>query len=135
MYELYGVLGIIVSYFLASRGLFFISVVGWGKQVTLPLLLVMFISAMWFTRKLRKRINAMHEIEDFEQKVQEYEKIYRARLQWNLLSCLILCLLFVLTGRFFFFYFSIFQVLFVIPLYPSAILFRRELKNEEVILY
>jgi hypothetical protein len=135
LYELYGVLAIIVSYFLGRSGLFFVPALSWGRQVALPTLLLMFIASTWFTRKLRKRLEAMRLVEDFELKMQEYEKVYRLRLQWSLLSCLILCVLFVMTERYFFLYFSIFQVLFVLPLYPNTTLFRRELKNDEVILY
>lgn len=128
-------LAIIASYFTVKSGVFVVPAIGISRTITLPLLLLMFILAMWSGRKLRKRIAAMSLIEDFELKVQEYEKVYRSRLQWNLISCLILCFLFVLTTRNFFFYFSILQALLILPFYPSATLFKRELRNNEIILY
>ena len=129
------VLAILASYFIGKSGLFFAPVIGISRKITFPLLLIMFILAMWYGRSLRKRLNAMWAIEDFDLKVQEYEKIYRARLQWNLIACLILCLLFILTARIFFFYFSILQFLLILPFFPNAALFKRELKNDEIILY
>jgi hypothetical protein len=123
------------SYFITRSELFFVSALAFSKQITFPVLLIMFIGTFLHGRSLRKRINAIGDIPEFETKVQVYEKVYSSRLQWNLISCLILCLLFVLSGRYFFFYFSIFQVVIVIPLYPNLLLFRRELKNEEIILY
>ena len=129
------VMAILASYFMGRSGLFFAPVIGISRKITFPVLLVMFIAAMWYGRLLRKRIVAMGQIEDFDLKVQEYEKVYRARLQWNLISCLILCLLFILSGRNFFFYFSILQFLLILPFFPSATLFKKELKNDEIILY
>lgn len=129
------VMAILASYFIGKSGLFFAPVIGISRKITFPLLLIMFILAMWYGRSMRKRLNAMWQMEDFELKVQEYEKIYRARLQWNLVGCLILCFLFILTARNFFFYFSIFQFLLILPFFPNATLFKRELKNDEIILY
>lgn len=133
--EIYSAAAVIASFFLAESGLFFVPAFSISRQITFPVLLVMFVVAHFYGRSLRKRIRAMGQIESFEVKVEEYEKVYRFRMQWNLVSCLILCLLFILTARYFFFYFAIFHVLFVIPLYPNAGLFKRELRNEEIILY
>lgn len=129
------VMAILASFFIGKSGIFFAPVMGFSRKITFPVLLLMFIAAMWYGRVLRKRITAMGDIQDFELKVQEYQSIYRSRLQWNLISCLILCILFVLTGRNFFFYFSIFQFLLILPFFPNAALFKRELKNDDIILY
>lgn len=129
------VMAILASYFIGKSGLFFTPVIGFSRKITFPLLLLAFIAAAWYGRSIRKQLHAMWQLNDFELKVQEYEKIYRSRLQWNLVGCLILCILFILTGRNFFFYFSIFQFLLVLPFFPSAALFKRELKNDEIILY
>ena len=133
--ELYSAIAIITSFLLARAGIFFIPMLGFSRKITFPLLLLMFLVSVWYGRSLRKRIGAVGSIQDFEARVQEYEKAYRFRLQWNLISCLILCVMFVLTERYFFFYFAIFHIVLGIPLYPNATLFKRELKNEEVILY
>ena len=133
--QLLSAAAVTASYFLAESELLFVSIFAFSKKITYPILLVMFIVPLLHTRTLRKRIDALAAIEDFETRVQEYEKIYRYRLHWNLITCLTLCLLFVLSGRYFFFYFSILQVALYIPFYPNALLFKRELKNEEIILY
>ena len=129
------IMAILASYFIGKSGLFLAPVIGFSRKITFPLLLVAFIAAVWYGRSIRKQLNAMWQIGEFELRVQEYERIYRARLQWNLIGCLILCILFILTARNFFFYFSIFQLLLILPFFPSAALFRRELKNDEIILY
>jgi len=128
-------LAVIASYFIADGRLFFVPAIGFSRQITFPVLLIMFIVTLVQGQFIRKRINTIGSIEDFETRVVEYEKVYRHRLQWNLITCLILCVLFVLSGRYFFFYFSIFQIVLVMPFYPNTLLFRRELKNEEIILY
>lgn len=133
--QLLSVAAVIASFFLAGSGTFFVPAFAFGRQITLPVLLIMFVVSLLHGRSLRKRINALGEIADFETKVQEYEKVYRYRLQWNLITTLILCILFVLTGRYFFFYFAILQVVLYLPFYPNLLLFRRELRNEEIILY
>ena len=67
-FELYGALAVIASYFLGRSGLFFVPALSWGRQVALPTLLAIFIVSTLFTRKLRKRLEALHQIEDFELK-------------------------------------------------------------------
>lgn len=133
--QLLSAAAVIASYFLGTSGLFFVPAIGFSRQITFPILMIMFLVTLWHSRNLRKRVEALGSIEDFETRVQQYEKVYRYRLQWNLVTCLILCLLFALSARYFFFYFSIFQVVLYLPFYPNTILFRRELRNEEIILF
>ena len=133
--QLLSAAAIIGSYFLGSSGLFFVPAIGFSRLITFPALLLMFIVTLVHNRTLRKRIDALGSIEDFEIRVQVYERVYRHRMQWNMITCLIICLLFILSGRYFFLYFSIFQVVLYLPFYPNPLLFRRELKNEEIILY
>ncbi len=133
--EIYGVLAIIISYFIARGGIYSVPLYSTGRQITMPILLLMVLISFIYMQRIRKRLGALDNVEDFEVKVQEYEKIYKARLQLLLLACVISCFLFILTARPFFFYYAILEVLIVLPYYPNAFLFKRELKNDEIILY
>lgn len=88
------------------------------------------IHTLYGKRKLRK----IDEIEEFEKKVDEYENLYKYRMFWFLFSCLIACILGILSGRVIFFYFGIVDVIIAMPYYPTLLLFRKELKNEDIVL-
>ena len=124
---------IIISYLLVTQVLTVIPL-RVERSVTTPILLIMVAVAFIHSGQLRKKLNKLHEIEDFEEKLKAYEKIYKFRMMWHLGSVLVTCLIFVLTSRYYFFYWVIFDLLVSLPGYPSRELFKRELKNEEVIL-
>src|SRR5215213_2441930 len=81
--ELYSVVAVIASFIMADAGIFFVPMFGLSRKITFPLLLLLFFVSVWHGRNLRKRIASVSSIEDFEERVQEYEKAYRYRLHWN----------------------------------------------------
>jgi hypothetical protein len=105
------------------------------KVITIPLFGVILAMVVFHTYYVRNRLNKLGDIPDFDERVNEHMKIYKVRLLWHFLSCLLSCFLGVLTGRELFFYFSLIDTLGMLPLYPNLAIFKRELKNDDIIFY
>ena len=126
---------ILGSYLWVNNGFITPPILGPLRSFSSPILIGMMVLAIFYGSYRRKRMNAINAENDFSVKVKEYVKIYKLHNAWFVLSCFISCLLFVVTSRYFFFYFSCIQMLITLPGYPSRALFKRELKNEEVVVY
>ena len=100
-----------------------------------PILLAMMVLAIVYSSYRRKRLNALNTVDDFAVKVKDYVRIYKLHNGWFVLSCFVSCFLFIVTSRNFFLYFALLQLLITLTAYPSKSLFKRELKNEEVVIY
>jgi hypothetical protein len=106
-----------------------------ARLITMPMLGLMIIMVFVYTRYVRKQLNKLPAIADFDERVREHEKIYKIRLLWHFLSCLVSCFLGVLTGREIFFYFSLIDTVGMLPLFPNLAVFKAELKNDDIIFY
>ncbi len=106
-----------------------------GAKLTLPILSVMVVLSVWHSKYQRKQLLALIIIDEFDARVQEYEKLYTFRMLWYLFSCLVSCFLAVLTGRTLFTYYAAFDILVSISYYPKLALFKRELQNDEIMFY
>ncbi|MEO8404949.1 MAG: hypothetical protein ABI480_10145 [Chitinophagaceae bacterium] len=126
---------IVGSFLLVKNGLYILSIFDPAKKLTLPILFLLLILSGFHTRYQRKQLTRLAGIADFDTRVGEYEKFYRFRMLWFLLSCLVTCFLCVLTGRYTFLFYAGFDVLISLPFYPGLLLFKKELKNEEIIFY
>lgn len=80
-------------------------------------------------RKLAKIVG----MSDFDSKVVAYQSFYRNRMLWFLFSCLVASVIGVLSGRMIFFYFALADIALALPYYPSLLLIRREMKNDDII--
>ena len=123
----------VASFFMVTNGIYLLEGFDPGKKLTLPVLILLVILATFHSQYQRKRLAKLQEITDFDQRVEEYEKFYQFRLLWYLFSCLVSCGLSLLTGRYLFLGFAALDILISLPLFPSLQLFKRELKNEEII--
>lgn len=123
-----------LSYFLLSNGFYFLSAFDPGRTFTLPILAALTVLAMIYGQMQKKRLLQLQEVEDFELRSAKYQRFYAFRLIWYLGSCLAMCILCLFTGRILFLYFAMFDILMILPFFPTLRLFKRELKNEEIIL-
>ena len=105
------------------------------RSFSSAILIGMMVITIFYSSYRRKRMNVLNSISDFAVKVKEYTRIYKMHVAWYLLSCLVSCFLFAVTSRNFFFYFALLQLLITLSAYPSRTMFKRDLKNEEVVLY
>jgi hypothetical protein len=126
---------IITSYFVVSNGFSIIPLSRFSRTFTLPVLLVLIILGVFHTQRQKKQLDQLGNIADFDEKVAGYEKIYKGRLHWFLFSCLVCCLVHVLTARMSFLYYAIIDMALSLPYYPNKILFQKDLKSDEIILY
>jgi hypothetical protein len=105
------------------------------RAITIPLFAVILGMVVFHTYYIRKKLAGLEAIADFDERVNEHLKIYKVRLLWHFLSCFLSCFLGVLTGNELFFYFSLIDTLSMLPLYPNLAIFKRELKNDDIIFY
>lgn len=96
---------------------------------------VMLLLAVFHSQYQRKQLRRLNAIEDFELRVEAYEKFYRLRMLWFLLSCLVSCFLTIVTGQKLFLYFAVLDILLALPHYPKLSMFKRELNNDEIMLF
>ncbi|NII25206.1 hypothetical protein HB364_08950 [Pseudoflavitalea sp. X16] len=123
------------TYILLKNGIYILSGFDPGKKLTSPILFAMIILAVVHGQHQKKQVKKLEGISNFEDRVTAYEKIYKSRLLWFFFACFISCFLAILTGRYLFFYYAIFDIVFSLLCYPNLLLFKRELKNEEIIFY
>ncbi len=102
------------------------------KKFTGITMSILLVAAFAFTTFQNRKLNKIQEIHEAEHRFSPYFKLYKSRMMWFLFSCIAVCLLGILTGRILFFYFAIVDVLMAIPYYPTAFLFRKELKNDTI---
>lgn len=105
-----------------------------GTGFALPLLGVMIVLAIVHSIYQRQQLAQLSRYEDFEEKLTRYERIYKIRMLWYLFSCVVSCILYLIFERQLFLYFAILDLVTALPFYPAVALFRKELKNEEIIL-
>lgn len=133
--QIANIIAIIGSYFLVRNGMYILSDFDLGKKSTSSVFIIIVIMGIVHTQYQKKKLTRISNIADFNIRVAEYEKLYKYRMLGFLFLCFASCLLFILTTRNTFFYYAIISEIIALCLYPSLLLFKRELKNDEIILY
>lgn len=133
--QVINVIAVIGSYLLVQNDLYILSGLVTGQNLTNPILIAMVLLAVVHSQYQKNRLKKLHAISDFDARVEEYETFYKIRMLWYLFSCIISCFLAVLTNRNVFLFFACFDILISLPFYPGLRLFKRELKNDEIMLY
>ncbi|WP_290795807.1 hypothetical protein [Flavihumibacter sp. UBA7668] len=124
---------VLASYLLLNNGLVFINTVP-VSRFTLHILIGMVALAWIHTGYQKKQLSKIKSIEDFDVRINEYEKFYKFRLIWFLFSCFISCSIALFTARHLFIGYAIVDILISLPFYPNLPLFKRELNNSEILL-
>jgi len=131
----YNVVGILAAFTLVRNGFFILPRTFTSEGIVWGLIGLFIVLNMQHTRRVKSKMAEMSILEDFESKVQAYEKIFRFRTMWFLFACLLSCMLFVITSRTTFLYWSIIDLIFLLPLYPGLTFLKKELGNDDIILY
>lgn len=126
------VIAVNISYFFVKNGTFSFEQF-YNKPLAMPVLIGMIALAWMHTILTRKKVDKLTKINDFERRVVMHERIYWFRMLWYLFSCIVCCILFILVTKKFFLYYAIFNVVFLLLLYPNKAVFKKELRNEEII--
>jgi hypothetical protein len=127
------IFSIITFLIIRNGGLLFPGVII-GQNFVRITLYSMVLLAFVFTMYQKNKLSKIVGIEEFDSKVNEYLKFYKYRMFWYLFSCVAACILGVLSGRMIFFYFAIIDVVIALPYYPTSFMFRKELKNDEIVI-
>ncbi|MFL9483063.1 hypothetical protein ACI6Q2_09835 [Chitinophagaceae bacterium LWZ2-11] len=133
--QAYNIVAVIGTYLLVATGFYIFPAYVNNNKFTLPVLFAIVVLGRFHTQYQRKQLEKLTAIEDFDTRVKEYEKFYKIRMLWFLFTCLTSCLLSILTGRYLFIYFGIFDIIITISYYPKLSMFKRELKNDDIIFY
>lgn len=118
----------VLNYFFVYR--FYI-----GKELNYILWGTFIAFGFWQSNFQKKKLQKLQEIEDFEKRVEEHWQLYKFRLLFNFIICIITCLIFLLTGDRGFLVYALLITLFSIILYPNLIFFKKELNNNEITFY
>ena len=121
------------SYILFQSGFRFFEGSDWVNEMTNILLYCMIgivIVFTYFQMSQRKKLRVLPTIEE---KIIFYEKFYRYRLWWHVLACFVSAFLLLLTGRNIFFYIGLFDLLEMLLSYPSQLIIKKEMKEDELI--
>lgn len=128
------VMAIVACYILINNGYIILSNFDPGRKYTLPILFGMVLLSVFYSYYRKNSLERIFRYAGFDEQVMAYEKVYKSTLGWYLFSCLISCFLSVLTARNAFLYYALFDLLVTLPYYPNKIIFRKELRNDEIIL-
>jgi hypothetical protein len=126
---------ITISYILLHKGTYLLRGFDPGSKLTFPFLGLVVALAFLHANYQRKQLQRLLTIEDFESRVEAYERFYILRMWWFVFSCGSSCLLTLFTARQLFIYYGAFDILMSLMFYPTLKRFRRELQNDEILLY
>lgn len=100
------------------------------RNILIIVLIVLALVASWWKRNQKKKLVSTRT---FSGKLSYYKQIYLSRLWWNLFSASAATFLFVLTGRFIFLYFALFEVLITALSYPFELVIKSDLGREDIV--
>ena len=130
--QVFNILAIISSYLLVDNGVYIFHGLNYGRGLTMPVLFVMVVLALWHSQYQRNELRKILTFSDFDERLAGYERYYRFQMFWFFFSCLISCFLCILTNRFLFLCFACFDVFVSLQLFPTLRRFRRDLQNDEI---
>ena len=122
------------SFLLVQNGITIFFTFGQSTNVTTPIMLVFLAVTFIYSYYSRRMLKKLDTFEDFETKLVQYEKIYKTRMVWRVVTSLLTCFLYVLTARNWFLFFGIFELVLTFAAFPNKTIFRKELKNDEIVL-
>ena len=100
------------------------------RNIFIIALIGLALVASWWKRNQKKKLVSTRT---FSGKLSYYKRIYLSRLWWNLFSASAASFLFVLTGRFIFLYFALFEVLITALSYPFELVIKSDLGREDIV--
>ena len=97
--------------------------------------MVLLVAAVLLTFYTMNQLRMLAGLEDFNNRVTEHVKIYKVRLLLFLITCLLSCILYILTIHTVFLYFALFDVVVLLPLYPNKYVLKKELMNDDIVFH
>ena len=100
------------------------------RNIFIIVLIGLTLIASWWKRNYKKKLGSTRT---FSGKLSYYKRIFLSRLWWNLFSAAAASFLLVLTGRFIFLYFAVFEVLITALSYPFELVIKSDLGREDIL--
>ena len=100
------------------------------RNIFIIVLIGLTLIASWWKRNHKKKLGSTRT---FSGKLSYYKRIFLSRLWWNLFSAAAASFLLVLTGRFIFLYFAVFEVLITALSYPFELVIKSDLGREDIL--
>ena len=129
------ILSVVASFFIVRQGYAILANIPETKTVKDILMYGMIGVAALFSVYQQKQKQKLSTFTDFDEKLAFYQKIYRTRLLWRVLSCIVSAFLLFLTARKFFLYLAIFDLVLMLLAFPNKALFKKELNEEDLIIH
>ena len=105
------------------------------QRLALPIMAGLAILSFVHSALQKHKLKKVQAIGDFDEKAEAYQRVYRFRLLWFVISGLTCCFLFLFSRHNLFLYFALFDTLLLWSNYPNQQIFKRELENEDIIFY
>lgn len=106
-----------------------------GRSISLVFFGLIIAASIGYTRYRKKMLEKVLVQPEFDSQLLSYAPVYRFTMAWHLFSSLSSCLYAILSHRSNFLLFALIDLLVMLQFYPSQRLFRRELRNQEVIVH
>ncbi|HEU5164855.1 MAG TPA: hypothetical protein VFU29_04915 [Chitinophagaceae bacterium] len=129
------ILSVAASFFIVRQGYAILANIPETKTVKDVIMYSMIGAALIFSFYQQKQKQKLLSFTDFDEKRAFYQKIFRSRLWWYALSCIVSALLLFLTARKIFFYFACFDLLVMLLTFPNKTFIKKELNEEELIIH
>jgi hypothetical protein len=105
-----------------------------GKSISLPFLLLLVVASLFYSWHRKEQLEQVIDQENFEVQISRYKKLYQTTMGWHLFSALASCLFALLSYRTNFLLYGLIDLVIMLQFYPGQRLFRRELRNEEIVV-
>jgi uncharacterized membrane protein YkvI len=106
-----------------------------GRSVSFVFFGLIITASIGYTQYRKKMLEKVFDQPEFDVQLIAYTKVYRVTMAWHLFSAMLSCLYAILSYRSNFLLFAFVDLLVMLQFYPTQRLFRRELRNQEVIVH
>ena len=123
------------SFFLVKQGYALFSVEAVITTTRYIFLVITLGAAFLYSPYQKRQKQKLAVLSDLDEKLAVYQTIFRSRMWFFTAWCLVCALSYYLTGRNMYFYFGLIDLLLMITTFPSKLILRKELNEEDLIIH
>jgi glucan phosphoethanolaminetransferase (alkaline phosphatase superfamily) len=120
------------SYLAVTAGFFIEWEPGQSRLLKNIFVVAIIASSFGYSYYLRKQREHLQNIEDFDAKLDFHTTVYRKRILWGFLNCLLACILYPVVAYSTFLYFAVFDIILMLTQFPNRVVFSKELNDDEI---
>ncbi len=121
-----------VSYLMVTAGLYIHFPVEEARLYKNIFFVIIISASFGYSYYLKKQREKLQAIEDYDLKATTHLTLYRKRILWGFLNCVLACILFVMIGYKTFFYFALIDLFMMLMQFPNKAVFSKELNDDEI---